>query len=816
MVAQDTLFDPHAAWGLLERMIALPDADRIALLDSEPIDDATRSFVIEILDRTRDGSSSSVSRPSSPPEIRARYRLLARVGEGGFGEVYLGRSMRPPKRVVAVKVLRSGLDGPRILRRFEDEQQALARLSHPAIAGIFESGTTDDGRPFFAMPYVRGASIIEHCDRELLGVHARAELFRRVVDAVAHAHRRGVLHRDLKPANVLVGETDTGTQPVVIDFGIAKSLDEPLSERTTATEAGRAIGTPEYMSPEQADGLPEAADVRSDLYALGVILYELLCGELPIDRETLRRGGTSRIGETIRSTTVPPPSRRAELARNAADGLRWQCRGEASSASLAAALRGDLDAVCLKCLAKSQSDRYASADAMLEDLDRFLSGEPVLARRHTWRDTLRSAVRRHRTAVAIAVTAAMALAIGLAGTVAFAVQATRESEARRVEANRAKAFAAFLGGIFSGLDPEQAKGSDLTLLRLLLDEASEDLEQRERDPNLALGDQLAAELHLTLGIAYLRLQLLDQADSHLVRAVEGLEARHAPGMAPDPELIEGLSELVRLRMTQYRNDECVDTANRLLEVLGWPEDREVLADPTAIAMLASLGKINAGFDGDRLVIVTDSDAAFELARELASLARERYAEDDPVRIRVLQQHGRVLDNSGFKEEGIALLEEVLAQSEAVHGRRHPTSLQTVLFLTVAYTSSDPRANALIDAWMPDFEATYRPGHPMIANLRLNYAAGLQKQGRHEEARVYLLDARQRFVDAFGEEHAMTIWVENTLLFTLEPLGLADEAQAILVDRLERWSGETLTDEEREQLEWWPTWFEGWAGRPLSR
>jgi serine/threonine protein kinase len=815
MVAQDSRFDPQSAWGLLERMIVLPESDRLALLDAEPIDEATRSFVIEILDRTRDGHAASASPSSAPPEIHARYRLLARVGEGGFGEVFLGRSMRPPKRLAAVKVLRSGLDGPRILRRFEAEQQALARLSHPAIAGIFESGTTDDGRPFFAMPYVRGESIVKHCDAAQLDVRQRVALFREVVDAVAHAHRRGVLHRDLKPANILVGETDTGSHPVIIDFGIAKSLDEPLSERTVATEAGRAIGTPEYMSPEQADGLPEAADVRSDLYALGVILYELLCGELPIDRETLRRGGTSRIGETIRSTTVPPPSRRAELAREEPDGSRWARRGEHSPASLAAALRGDLDAVCLKCLAKEQVDRYAGADALLADLDRAIAGEPVLARRHSWKDTLRSAIRRHRTAVMVATAAALALAIGLAGTIAFAVQATRESEARRIEANRAKAFAAFLGGIFSGLDPEQAKGSDLTLLRLLLDDASEDLERKERDPELALGDQLAAELHLTLGIAYLRLQLLDQAEPHLVRAVDGLEARHAPGMAPEPELVEALDELARLRMTQYRNEECVETANRLLEVLGWPEDREVLADPTAIQTLARLGKINAGFEGDRLVIVTDSEAGIELSRDLAALARERYDEGDPARLIVLQQHGRVLDNSGRKAEGIALLEDVIRQSERLHGRRHPATLQTVLYLTVAYTSSDPRANALIDAWLPDFEATYRPGHPMIANLRLNYAAGLQKQGRHAEAREYLIDARQRFIDAFGEEHAMTIWVENTLLFTLQPLGLADEAEAILVERMDRWSDRPLTDEEREQLEWWSPWFEGWAGRPLN-
>ena len=815
MVARPTPIDPQHAWTVLERLHAAQPEQRLALLDTSELDEGTRGFVREVLGRGLGGTTASDA--SRLPGVRARYRLGGLLGEGGYGQVYLARSTRPPKRVVAVKVLRSGLDSSRILRRFEGEQQALARLDHPGIAGIFESGVTDEGRPFFAMPLVLGETILRHCDRERSDVRERVRLFREVVDAVAHAHRRGVLHRDLKPSNLIVAAGERGPRATVIDFGIAKSLDEPLSEHTFATEDGTVVGTPEYMSPEQADGLPEAADVRSDVFALGVILYELLCSHLPIDRETLRRGGTSRIGSTIRSTVAVSPSRRVGL-----DGIRleggestpWRRRGLEGADELVAALRGNLDAICMKAMAKDQADRYVNADALLADLDRHLEGDAVLARQHSWRDSLRGAIRRHRTAVAVALAVALALAVGLVSTLTFAFQSMRQSEARRQAATRAEAFAGFLGGIFAGLDPEQAKGKDTVLLELMLEDAAESLAAGSELDGDPLDAQIAANLHLVLGIAYLRLARLEPAEFHLTAAADGFAARRSPGEAPSASEIDALFELATLRMTQYRDDEAIEVANRCLEVLGWPQDPDAILDRRAMLMLAKFGKIAAAFDGDRLSITEGRGEPVEFSRRVAALARSRFGDDDPLTLKVLGQHGRVLEQSGHRQESIAVLEDTVARSSRINGRGHPDTLQAVLYLTVAY--SDASNVPLIEVWLDDFEQTYGPDHPMVANLLLNYGSGLRRQERFEEARIPLHAALNRFARKFGPTHPMTVWTENTLLYTLEALQLDEEAEAILVARYASFAGEPpMNSEDLDSFDWWREWFRGWSGREAA-
>ena len=254
-------------------------------------------------DNTREASAPSEAKDRIGP-----YRLLQRLGEGGMGEVWLAEQVAPVRRHVALKVIKAGMDTAQVIARFEAERQALALMDHPAIAVVFDAGTTPEGRPYFAMEYVKGEPITTYCDRHRLATPQRLELFIQVCEGVQHAHQKGVIHRDLKPSNVLVAVQDERPVPKIIDFGVAKATTQRLTERTLYTELGVLIGTPEYMSPEQAEMTGLNIDTRTDVYALGVILYELLTGVLPFDRRTLFAKGLDEIRRTIREVEPPRPS----------------------------------------------------------------------------------------------------------------------------------------------------------------------------------------------------------------------------------------------------------------------------------------------------------------------------------------------------------------------------------------------------------------------------------------------------------------------------------------------------------------------------
>src|SRR5438876_1053355 len=254
--------------------------------------------------------TSAQQPPTRAVETIGPYRLLQRLGEGGMGEVWLAEQIRPVHRQVALKIIKAGMDTAQVVARFEAERQALALMSHPAIAQVFDGGATPHGRPFFGMEYVRGESITAYCDRHRLTTRERIDLFQDVCDGVQHAHQKGIIHRDLKPSNILVTVRDDRPVPKIIDFGVAKATTQSLTERTLYTELGALIGTPEYMSPEQAEMSGLDIDTRTDVYALGVLLYELLTGVLPFDSKTLREKPLDEIRRTIREADPPRPSTR--------------------------------------------------------------------------------------------------------------------------------------------------------------------------------------------------------------------------------------------------------------------------------------------------------------------------------------------------------------------------------------------------------------------------------------------------------------------------------------------------------------------------
>jgi len=398
------------------------------------------------------GQRSLVAMVGTPDGAAPRlgeYHILKTLGEGGFGVVYLALQREPIERHVAVKLLKPGMDSRQVLARFDAERQSLALMSHPCIAAVFDAGQSESGRPYFAMEYVAGLAITEYCDQRRLPIRKRLELFIKVCQGVQHAHEKGIVHRDLKPSNILVVENAEGPTPKIIDFGIAKALARDLPTQTVYTEDGQLMGTPEYMSPEQAEMTGQNIDTRTDVYALGVILYELVAGSTPLERHNLLRSGLGGIQRQILSIEPERPSARISKAGNAIASLA--AARQTSPTALRRQLRGDLDWICLTALDKDKARRYGSPAELAADLERHLDDQPILARPPSTRYVVAKFVRRHRTLVVAAVLVLAALVAGLGGTTwqllrfrdardrALAAQVAAEAHERRADAERIRA-----------------------------------------------------------------------------------------------------------------------------------------------------------------------------------------------------------------------------------------------------------------------------------------------------------------------------------------------------------------------------------------
>lgn len=403
-----------------------------------------RARVEELL-AAHDAADSRLDNPLLPPTLEhaeplARekpgaqigpYRLLQQLGEGGMGIVYLAERQHPVKQRVALKIIKQGMDSKNFVARFEAERQALAMMDHPNIAKVLDAGCTDSGRPYFAMELVKGTAISEFCDENRLTTRERLQLFVQVCQAVHHAHQKGVIHRDIKPSNVLVALYDHRPVPKVIDFGVAKATNQPLTEKTLFTEVGSILGTWEYMSPEQAVMNQLDVDTRTDVYSLGVLLYELLTGETPLDRQQLRAAQLMETLRMIREDEPQKPSTRiSSLGERATLAATYR---QTRPDSLATEIRGDLDWISMKALAKERSRRYDSASQLAEDVERFLRNEPIDARPPSAWYQFRKFYHRNKLLASSVITIVAALSLGLtAASIGVGVAITSSREAYRI------------------------------------------------------------------------------------------------------------------------------------------------------------------------------------------------------------------------------------------------------------------------------------------------------------------------------------------------------------------------------------------------
>jgi len=675
---------------------------------SEPPPEAGIEYHSRVSDGPETQEGTRTQSPATPgpaprllPPCIGAYRILGLIGEGGMGTVYEALQEKP-ERKVALKVIKPGVISADALRRFDQETRLLGKLHHAGIAQIYEAGTADAGQgpqPYFAMEWIQGETLRGHAERAHFGVRDKLALMARICDAVHHAHQKAIIHRDLKPGNILIDETG---QPKILDFGVARATDADR-QATLHTTAGEIVGTLPYMSPEQVSADPSDLDIRSDVYALGVILYELLAGKRPYEvRGTL--------AEAVRTVAEVEPTPLRTLDR---------------------AFRGDVDTIVGKALAKEKDRRYASAAELAADIRRYLDDEPILARPASATYQLAKFARRNKVLVGAVMVVFLALAGGVLTT---SLQAAR---ARR-EAHKAEAVSAFVRDMLGSANPRSIsreapdRGRTLTVLQAMEPAAAKlDAGELSKEP------LVEAAVRQTVGATYRDLGDYAAAETNLRKALD-TRTRLLP--AENDEVAESLDGMAQLLSMRDKPEEAEPLFRRALAI----RRKTAAAQPGALASsLNGLAELLQGQEGK----AQEADALF---REALELERTRLAPDDPQAARTRSSLGILLHAQGKLEEAAPLFEEALASRRRSLGPHHPDVASTLYYLALLQKDQGKaeEATASMGEAVNIWRGVLGAEHPFLAVSLATLGALYRDQGMLAEAEPVLrqsIDIQRRTV-----------------------------------------------------------------------